>query len=120
MKKWLLLVVFSLGLAGGVNAAAAQLPMPIPAMNQPKAAAPSAAPAASASAPTPGLLNGYVPDETYKLRAGDTVSFQILEDRILEIQTQPNHPGRGGFRRTGCALHRAGHGGGQNLQGTGG
>jgi protein involved in polysaccharide export with SLBB domain len=36
-----------------------------------------------------GLLNGYVPDETYKLRVGDTVSFQILEDRILEIQAAP-------------------------------
>lgn len=37
----------------------------------------------------PGLLNGYVPDNTYKLRVGDTVSFQILENRILEIPVTP-------------------------------
>ena len=37
----------------------------------------------------PGLLNGYVPDDSYKLRAGDTVSFQILEDRLLDIQALP-------------------------------
>lgn len=52
----------------------------------------SLAPATSAAAPAagaPGLLNGYVPDATYKLRAGDTVSFQIMEDRMLEITMQP-------------------------------
>jgi polysaccharide export outer membrane protein len=27
------------------------------------------------------LLNGYIPDDKYKLRVGDRVSFQILEDR---------------------------------------
>ena len=36
-----------------------------------------------------GLTNGYVPDDTYKLRVGDTVSFQIVEDRILEPQIAP-------------------------------
>ena len=41
-----------------------------------------AAPVASAAVPASGLLNGYVADATYKLRAGDTVSFQILEDRV--------------------------------------
>ena len=30
---------------------------------------------------TPAALAGYVPDAKYKLRAGDRVSFQILEDR---------------------------------------
>src|SRR5262245_42650157 len=28
-------------------------------------------------------LSGYVPDDRYKLRAGDKVAFQILEDRDL-------------------------------------
>jgi polysaccharide export outer membrane protein len=54
----------------------------------PSANQPAAAPAPNAGS-VPGLLNGYVPDETYKLRVGDTVSFQILEDRILDIQLTP-------------------------------
>ena len=29
----------------------------------------------------PASLSGYVPDDKYKLRAGDKVAFQILEDR---------------------------------------
>ena len=36
-----------------------------------------------------GLTNGYVPDNTYQLRVGDTVSFQIVEDRILNLQLVP-------------------------------
>lgn len=35
------------------------------------------------------LTNGYVPDDVYKLRVGDTVSFQIVEDRILKMQLAP-------------------------------
>ncbi len=31
----------------------------------------------------PASLSGYVPDDKYKLRAGDKVAFQILEDRDL-------------------------------------
>jgi protein involved in polysaccharide export with SLBB domain len=68
-------------------AATAQIPTPPPfttaVASQP--AAPAATPAAASSPGSlaaPALLNGYVPDATYKLRAGDTVSFQILEDRI--------------------------------------
>ncbi len=49
----------------------------------------AAAPAASASGLPSGLLNGYVPDATYKLRVGDTVSFQILEDRIWNSLDAP-------------------------------
>ena len=30
---------------------------------------------------TPASLSGYVPDDKYKLRIGDKVRFQILEDR---------------------------------------
>jgi polysaccharide export outer membrane protein len=36
-----------------------------------------------------GLTNGYVPDDSYKLRVGDTVSFQILEDQVLKLQIAP-------------------------------
>jgi protein involved in polysaccharide export with SLBB domain len=32
---------------------------------------------------TAANLSGYVPDDKYKLRAGDKVAFQILEDRDL-------------------------------------
>jgi protein involved in polysaccharide export with SLBB domain len=32
---------------------------------------------------TPASLSGYVPDDKYKLRIGDKVRFQILEDRDL-------------------------------------
>ena len=40
-------------------------------------------------APATGLLNGYVADDTYVLRVGDAVSFQILEDQLLGIQDAP-------------------------------
>jgi protein involved in polysaccharide export with SLBB domain len=64
----------------------AQLP-PSTSPSAPSTAQSAAAPSNPVS--VPGLLNGYVPDNTYKLRAGDTVSFQILENRVLEIQTAP-------------------------------
>jgi protein involved in polysaccharide export with SLBB domain len=73
-----------------------QIPTPLPfnpvgAGPAPVAAAtPGAvAPAASSAAPTLGFLNGYVPDATYKLRVGDTVSFQIQEDRIWNSLDEP-------------------------------
>jgi len=64
---------------------------------------PAAPPAAPAGAPTAGsaspvviapaglasLTNGYVPDDSYKLHIGDTVSFQIVEDRLLKLQVAP-------------------------------
>jgi protein involved in polysaccharide export with SLBB domain len=72
--------------------AMAQIPTPLP-YNPTAAAQPPApvatAPAASASMPAPGLLNGYVADATYKLRAGDTISFQIVEDRIWNSLDAP-------------------------------
>src|SRR5438876_3182781 len=45
----------------------------------------SSATAAVTNAPTatPPTLSGYVADDKYKLRAGDKVSLQILEDRDL-------------------------------------
>ena len=53
---------------------------------------PPTSPAAATPGSVPGLLNGYVPDNSYKLRVGDTVSFQILENRILEIPVTPGSP----------------------------
>ncbi len=53
----------------------------------PAPAAPTTATAGKAAAP--GLLNGYVPDDTYKLRVGDAVSFQIEEDQIWDPQNAP-------------------------------
>jgi protein involved in polysaccharide export with SLBB domain len=64
---------------------------PVPGVSKP-AAGPAAVTAplnAGNPAPVPGLLHGYVPDDTYKLRAGDTVSFQILEDQVWDQQNAP-------------------------------
>jgi len=80
----------------GICAANAQLPIPTLPLNQPAVAAPPV-PAPTSTIPTtpaasagvPGLLNGYVPDDSYKLRVGDTVSFQILEDRVWNPQNTP-------------------------------
>jgi protein involved in polysaccharide export with SLBB domain len=62
--------------------------VPAAAASRQSAAAPaSAAPAGKVTAP--GLLNGYVPDDSYKLRVGDAVSFQIEEDQIWDPQNAP-------------------------------
>jgi len=45
--------------------------------------------AAVRSPGAPGLMSGFVPDESYKLRVGDTVSFQITEDEVWDFQNQP-------------------------------
>ena len=60
----------------------AQVP---PASNAPPGTANSPTLTASANAPGPVLTNltGYVPDDKYKLRVGDKISLQILEDRDL-------------------------------------
>ncbi len=75
--------VFLIGFA--TLAATAQIPTPAPfnpaTASQSPVPAP-AAPVAGGMAPVSSLFSGYVPDATYKLRVGDTVSFQILEDRI--------------------------------------
>ena len=67
-----------------------------PASNAPPATISAATPATPASAnpkattalagtnatpATPASLSGYVPDDKYKLRVGDKISLQILEDR---------------------------------------
>ena len=51
-----------------------------------QASPPSNSPPTSISAPTnatvlPSNLAGYVPDDKYKLRVGDKIAFQIIEDR---------------------------------------
>ena len=77
-------------LLAGVWAASAQMPVPMLPMNPPITAMPqSAASTPQAPAAVPGLLNGFVPDDTYKLRVGDTISFRILEDRIWNPQNAP-------------------------------
>ena len=91
----LLVICVASTVAAQVATSPFQMPAPIPAMPVP--AATSARPPATAALPAaqsaanaaPGLLSGYVADDTYKLRAGDTVSFQILEDRIWNSQDAP-------------------------------
>ena len=43
--------------------------------------APTAVAGTNAAGAAPASLSGYVPDDKYKLRVGDKVSLQILEDR---------------------------------------
>jgi polysaccharide export outer membrane protein len=77
-----LLSFFVMVIAASV--AVAQIPTPLPFSSaSPAAAAPAVAVPAGGAAPAySGLISGYVPDATYKLRVGDTVSFQIEEDRV--------------------------------------
>ena len=86
-------------LLAGVTIVRAQLFVPMLPTKQPATATSQSAPpppqpaAGTPQAPpvtaVPGLLNGYVPDDTYKLRVGDTISFLILEDRIWNPQNAP-------------------------------
>jgi protein involved in polysaccharide export with SLBB domain len=88
----LLAVCASFAAAAQVATSPLQLPSPIPAVpvaGGSGVGTPAVPNAASGQASTPGLLNGYVPDDTYKLRVGDTVSFQILEDQIWDPQNTP-------------------------------
>jgi len=88
MKRFLRLNSLFVLLAG-VWAASAQMPVPMLPMNQPANATPRFATPTPQSAAVPGLLNGFVPDDTYKLRVGDMISFRILEDRIWNAQNAP-------------------------------
>jgi len=82
------IIIFLLGLTATL--ATAQIPTPLPFASGVGNRAPAAtAPVTGSPAPASGLLNGYVADTTYKLRAGDTVSFQILEDRIWNALDVP-------------------------------
>lgn len=84
-KVFFLLLLACLGLLP----ASAQLPVPTaPSQSVAKPATGLAATTPMPS-PGPGLLNDYIPDDTYKLRVGDSVAFQIMEDRVLGIQDIP-------------------------------
>jgi protein involved in polysaccharide export with SLBB domain len=81
--------MFLFVMAVAAPVAMAQIPTPLPPhAASTTAAAPSAAPG-SGAASVSGLFSGYVPDATYKLRVGDTVSFQIEEDRIWNPLDEP-------------------------------
>jgi protein involved in polysaccharide export with SLBB domain len=75
MRK--LLLLFALALLAGM-AAMAQLPSATNSI--PGDASSLVSPAAASNLP-PSTLIGYVPDDKYKLRVGDRISFQIIEDR---------------------------------------
>ena len=87
MQRFIIIIL--LGLTATLATAQIPTPLPFAPGTANHAPANTAAPAASPAAPASGLLNGYVPDATYKLRAGDTVSFQILEDRIWNALDVP-------------------------------
>ena len=88
MKKTLSCLV--LLACGQLSLALAELPVPVAgSKNTAAPAVLSAAAPSAAAAPAVGLLNGYMADDAYKLRVGDAVSFQILEDRVLGIQETP-------------------------------
>lgn len=84
------IIFLLMGLVAWVAVAQIPTPLPFNPATVNRVASPAlAAPAASAALPASGLLNGYVPDATYKLRAGDAVSFQILEDRVWNALDTP-------------------------------
>src|SRR5208282_4597229 len=73
------------------SVATAQIPTPMPfnPVAAPSSGPVMAVPVATGNAPASGLLNGYVADASYKLRVGDTISFQILEDRVWNALDTP-------------------------------
>lgn len=93
MRRLLSLLGICAAFAAAAQTATSPIDVP-PALSAAGSVSPAAAapfsPSAASSRPTvPGLLNGYVPDDTYKLRVGDTVSFQISEDQIWDPQNAP-------------------------------
>ena len=77
----LLLAIYALPSIAAEFAALTNAPstsFPIPGLQPPS---PLEATAATNSASSPITLTGYVPDDKYKLRSGDRVAFQIVEDR---------------------------------------
>ena len=86
MKKFLSCLL--LLACGHLSLALAELPVPVSGSKNTAVPAASST-AAPSTAPAVGLLNGYMADDSYKLRVGDAVSFQILEDRVLGIQETP-------------------------------
>ena len=70
-----------------------QMPSTLPGMAvgaNPNPASAVTSPGAATRTPgVPGLMSGFVPDESYKLRVGDTVSFQITEDEVWDFHNVP-------------------------------
>jgi polysaccharide biosynthesis/export protein len=91
MRRLLALVSIcaALGASAQTATTSLDLPSPLPTAAKPAVSVPMAPPGGSGRTTVPGLLNGYVPDDTYKLRVGDTVSFQILEDQIWDPLNAP-------------------------------
>src|ERR1017187_8533600 len=89
------IIILLIGVAASV--AMSQIPTPLPFSRatayqaRSPSVVPAVAPASGVPVPASGLLNGYVPDATYKLRAGDAVSFQILEDRVWNALDVPKN-----------------------------
>ena len=90
MFRLILLFVMAMATQGAL----AQIPMPL-ARNSTAASSgagavlPTGAASVSSVVPASGLFTGYIPDATYKLRVGDTISFQIEEDRIWNSLDAP-------------------------------
>ena len=89
MRRLLTSLAVCAAFAAAAQTATSPLQMPHPMPASAAVAAPAVPNAAGGRATTPGLLNGYVQDDTYKLRVGDTVSFQISEDQIWDPQNAP-------------------------------
>src|SRR5882724_2505599 len=94
------LILFFLCCAASAASAQTQASWPFmpvaPSQPASVAAAPATTTAEATSIPAvnsgaPNLLNGYMPDDTYKLRVGDAVSFQIMEDRVWNPQDAPQN-----------------------------
>jgi protein involved in polysaccharide export with SLBB domain len=82
MRKFIVLTLIQLLLAGARSMAQTATPTnAFPAFALPGASSATAGENTNAATTTPTTLMGYVPDDKYKLRVGDKVSFQILEDR---------------------------------------
>lgn len=74
MWRLRLIMVMLMAAGAGINA------QPVGGTNRPPALPAATATTNTIDAP-PATLSGYVPDDKYKLRVGDRVSFQVLEDR---------------------------------------
>jgi len=84
MRTLTLLLLVQLALACATGSA--QLASPtnaVPIFASPAVPSATVGDNTNAVAAPPASLIGYVPDDKYKLRIGDKVSFQILEDRDL-------------------------------------
>jgi polysaccharide biosynthesis/export protein len=91
MRRLLAFVIVCAAFAAAAQTATTPLDLasPMPAAASPAVSVPIGPAGGSARAAAPGLLSGYVPDASYKLRVGDTVSFQISEDQIWDPQNAP-------------------------------